>query len=289
MVKLQATCPACFKTGFIEIPDELIEKNTRGILSINLGKDQICDHSFVAYFDNSLDMRDSFLTDFIIELPEMELKKQLKSSDIYDLELLGTDLIKLSIYPITLAFILHGCFLKKKMLILSKKDFLLDRIEKFFELIFRNSFKVDIVFASKEEYESNKKKYSDYIILEGINIKKDKQNLFKTKKLKIENMIIQKYFAEPDFNLNLIVLNNEIQKAYLLSNTIVEFIKDHKKDDKSDVIGMISSIEKKYTTKIYKSYFDFLTEIVKNYFEIDMPKLYRHASFSLSLFGSLEK
>jgi hypothetical protein len=288
MVKLQVTCPACFKTGFIEIPDDLIEENTRGVLSINVG-DHICNHSFVAYFDNHLDMRDSFLTDFTVELPEMELEKQLKSSDISDLELLGTDLIKLNLYPITLAFILHGCFLKRKMLILSKKDFLLDRIERFFELVFSNSFRVDIGFASKEDYESNKKKYSDCIVLEGINVKKDKHNLFKTKELKIENMIIQKFFAEPDLNLSLIVLNNEIQKAYLLSKSIVEFINDHEKDNKIDVIGMISGIEKEYTTKIYKLYFDFLTEIVKNYFEIDMPKLYRHTSFSLSLFGSLEK
>ncbi len=72
MRKVDVRCPACSKRGFLEIPEEIISKSLRGVSAINVDKDKICAHSFVAYIDKNLAVRDCFLTDFQLELPQME-------------------------------------------------------------------------------------------------------------------------------------------------------------------------------------------------------------------------
>ncbi|MFX1394960.1 MAG: hypothetical protein ACFFAH_15510, partial [Promethearchaeota archaeon] len=64
MNKVQINCPICSKTGSIEISHNILKDSLRGLLAINIAKDIICSHSFIAYIDKNLNVRDYFVADF---------------------------------------------------------------------------------------------------------------------------------------------------------------------------------------------------------------------------------
>ncbi|GAG34301.1 unnamed protein product, partial [marine sediment metagenome] len=71
MTIIQITCPSCKKKGNIEISDDAIKNVSRGLLAINVASNIICDHSFITYVDKNLSIRDYFIADFQIEIPDI--------------------------------------------------------------------------------------------------------------------------------------------------------------------------------------------------------------------------
>ena len=71
MKKLEVRCPSCSNIGYIEISEEEVEKAARGIFAVNISEGIACEHSFVAYIDKNLSVRDTFIADFQLELPEI--------------------------------------------------------------------------------------------------------------------------------------------------------------------------------------------------------------------------
>ena len=112
MAKVEIRCPSCSKRGYIVLVEEVINQSSRGVTAINVSRDQICSHSFVAYVDKNLDVRDCFLTDFQIELPSME-QEEIEDKEIPGRELVDVDLIKINLHALQLSSILRGCFFKK--------------------------------------------------------------------------------------------------------------------------------------------------------------------------------
>ena len=90
MRKLEVRCPSCSNRGYIEISEEEVEKATRGVYAVNISEGITCEHSFVAYIDKNLSVRDTFIADFQLELPEItppqfkepETSSQLESIDV---------------------------------------------------------------------------------------------------------------------------------------------------------------------------------------------------------------
>ena len=75
MVEIKINCPACSKTGKLEVEENIIKKSLRGITAINVGEFLICPHSFIVYIDMNFTVRDCFFSDFKIELPEIRFHK----------------------------------------------------------------------------------------------------------------------------------------------------------------------------------------------------------------------
>jgi hypothetical protein len=269
MVKVEIHCPECSKIGKLEVEENLIIQSKRGVSAINVAEDLICKHSFIAYIDKNFNVRDCFITDFTIELPQIATEK-VEEKEIPGSEVLNVDLIKMNFYPLTLTFIIRGGFFNKKMLVLGENQFLNNYLQNFFKYAFQNSFNLDIRLLSMEKYKKKKKKYEDFLIFEDKKVLRDNDKILNVKKLKIERVIIQRFLSEPIPNSSLLILKNEIYKTYLLSKTIVDFIKEFKgKEVQSKII--LDNLEKVHNVKIQLPYLDFLLEIVKHYFKVEVP------------------
>jgi len=275
MSKVEIFCPRCSKKGYIEIDKAVVAKSQRGIVALTLNKDTICEHSFLVYIDKNLAIRDSFLTDFTIQIPEMDIVKKNGISKVTSEDEQNIGLIKLNLSPKTLIFIFRALFLKKKVLIISDDEFLNSQFQKFFEIIFKGSFKTDIMFLLNKTYKKGNFK-KDFVILHGAEIIKDKYKILDLKKNKmtIEKQIVQKFFEETESKSTIIILRNEIQKAQVLTQTILDFLEENPSKKKINITNIIEYLEKIHNVKVSKPYVYFLIEIAKKYFEVDIPLVY---------------
>ena len=227
MVKVEIRCPSCSKRGNIDVDQEIINESTRGVTAVNIGVDQICSHSFVAYIDKNLAVRDCFIADFQIELPQMETVQRIEEKDLPGTDECDVDLIKMNIPALQLTSIIRGCLFKKKILIVNDQDFLHDHIRNFFNFIFKNSFTIDIEIITGDSYKKNKKQYKKHLVFDGKNILNDKAKLMDPKKIKTERTIIQRFLAEYNPKSSLIIIKNEIQKAFELSKDLMDLIESY--------------------------------------------------------------
>lgn len=278
-MKIEVRCPSCSKIGYIEVSEEAIKNIVRGLLAVNVTENITCQHSFVAYVDKNLQIRDYMLADFQIELPDAISDQEIEESVIPKAKMPDTDLIKLNLHAILIAFVIRAILFKKSAVIILDQDYLHENVLNFFHYITEKSFFTDITVLTKDQYEKNKKNYKNHIIFEGNNIITDKDKIIDIKQLKIETRFVQQFYANYESLNSLIVLKNEIKKAYQLSKTIGEFIKDYKEKETLNSKKIIDNISKDYGLKIQKPYFNFLIEIVKNYFKIEVPVMSDVANF----------
>ncbi len=269
---------------------------SRGVLAVNIAPETICSHSFIAYIDKNLNVRDYFTADFQIEIPELPAKTRLQDSNLPSKDIMNLDLIKLNLSATLLAKILHSIFMKTPVVILIEVPFLKEHIRNFFKYITRDSFETDIEIITEQEYKKDKKKFKHSMIFQENKIVNNYKKLIDPKKLRVEKQIINQFLSELNLGVSYILLKNEIYKAYQLSKEIVDYIEDqggkleiHR--DSSFKDSMLSAIldevldKNKYLTKIFtdylnekfeikiqKSYLAFLFEIVENYFSIALKQ-----------------
>jgi len=272
MPKVKINCPTCEKNGIIEVPDDKMKNSLRGLLAIRIVEGIICSHSFIAYIDKNCDIRDYFVADFNVELPEITPFEKVQAS--VPKEILNFDLIRLNITATLLTYVLKSIFSKQKVVLLLDQEFLYKHITNFFNFITQDSFKTDISLMTEEYYKSNKKLYKDSMVFKDSKIINNVNHLINSKKLNVEKFIVNKFLTENELEFSYIVLKNEIQKAYDLSKTIVDFINDCKKtNDPINILKIITQLEKTYYIKINTIYLKFLIEIVESYFGAVVPSI----------------
>jgi hypothetical protein len=272
MVKVEIHCPECSKRGKLEVEENFIIQSKRGVSAINVAEDLICKHSFIAYIDKNLNVRDCFITDFTIELPQIEVE-QITVDKIPDKDTIDVYLLTLNLNALSLTNILRACFFKKKILVLNEFSLLNPHIMNFFKFIFQDTFDTDISIEQEKNYKKDKKKYKAYIVIGKDKIIKDKEKVL-AKLTKIERTIVQKFLAEQDPQTSLIILKNEISKAYKLSKDVELYLKDY--DKTSELIPKLISnfLTEKYNQKISELYLRFLIKIVQYYSEVDFSKIF---------------
>ncbi|MFW9900538.1 MAG: hypothetical protein ACFFDY_04535 [Candidatus Thorarchaeota archaeon] len=269
MAKLRIRCPICSKWEQIEIADDATKNVSKGLLAINIAAGMICEHSFIAYVDKNLTVRDCLVADFKIELPESTAPDQPIKPET---ETIKFDLIRLNIPELLMVNVIKTIFLGKKVIIISDQEFLYNHIINFFKAIMDNIFEFDLVILSEEEYKSKENNYKDRLVFKNREIIRDNEKIINPKKLDFEKEMVHKFLSEYDLMAGVIILRNEIKKAYEFSNTIAELIQQKEgKGLTSKVI--IEYISEKHDEKINKSYLSFLIDIVKNYFKIDVPSI----------------
>ncbi|MFX1444090.1 MAG: hypothetical protein ACFFHV_11795 [Promethearchaeota archaeon] len=273
MPQIQIRCPSCHKIGIIEIEDNALKSITRGLLAVYVKANTICEHSFVTYIDKNLKIRDYFIADFLIEIPEKVPFGKLEEEKIPESEMINLNLIKLNLPAILITLVIKSIFLKKKIVLIFEEEFLYNHILNFFNYITLDLFEIDISIISNEQYKDNSKIYKDFMVFNGKEIVKNVNKSINLKKLAVEKQIVQNFFSEVDMESSLILLRNDIQKAYILSKAIVDIIKNQRKDEKINILKISKELEDEYQIKLSNKYLAFLIEIVKNYFDIDVPSL----------------
>ena len=258
-----------------------MEKAARGVFAVNVSDGITCEHSFVVYIDKNLTVRDSFIADFQLELPEITTSRVKEPETSSQLESFDVSLIKLNLTASLLIHIIRAIFFKKKILIFTDQTFMVDQIYNFLDYITENSYKTSILVKSEEQYQLESSK--DYIILKNNKILQDYDDILNSKKISIERLLVRKFLDEYELMPSIIYLQNGIQKSYELSETIVERIKNLKKREKLISKKVIEGIAKVHKVKIQLPYLDFLYEIAENYFEIKIPRSSNVSNFLSTL------
>ena len=285
MTIIQLTCPSCKRKGNVEISDEAIKNVSRGLLAVNVASEIVCDHTFIAYVDKNLSVRDYFIADFQIEIPELDSFKVNEAKEIIAKDTLNLDVIKLNISANLITHVLKSIFYNKKITIISDLSFLNDHILTFFTQLIDGSFDAYISVISENEYKSNKKDYKGHIVLDGKSVVRDDKKVINPKKLKVEKQMVSNFFMEFDPTTSFFGLKNEIRKTFRLSHSIVTFADTFKKNITIDSEKVIDHLENEFNFKIDKSYLEFLLGIVevnfgvKNIRGIGIPNLHMDYSF----------
>jgi len=290
LTTVQIICPSCKKTGYIEISDDLIKSTSRGLLAVNVTSNYVCQHSFIAYIDKNFAVRDYFIADFQIEIPDFPEEKKIKDISLPDKAILNLDLIKLNMTLTLLSNILRAIFYKNKIVLISHQPFLNTHIKNFFNYIIKNTFDFELFIISEEEYKKEKKSFKDCLVLEGNKVIKDPYKIIEEKKAKVERQIVNQFLNEFDLGYSYITLINEINKAYTYSKAIVDFAntqsQEEEKESESSIIASILDevvsqdkyintvitdyLYNEFKIKIDKVYLSFLFDIVINYFDVNL-------------------
>jgi hypothetical protein len=298
MAKIEIRCPSCSQVGYINVSEDAMKNVSRGLLAVNIAEHTICSHSFITYIDKNLNVRDYFVADFQIEIPDIappedleELDKRIPGRDIIDI-----DLIKLNLPAILITYVIKSIFSKEKVKIISDQEFLHNHIINFFKYINQDSFDIDVSIITGEDYKANKKKYKDSMIFKSTQIIQNIKKRIDPKKLKVEKEIVNRFLTEPELGYSYIVLKNEVYKAYKLTQSIVEYADNYKEIENIDpnklaedaavssfldhlvnkeklILKILTDyLEKIHHVRIQKQYLTFLLGIVKDYFGVDIQE-----------------
>lgn len=263
MTSIKITCPSCKNKGNIEISTENLKNISRGLLAVNVAANTICNHSFIVYLDKNLSIRDYFIADFQLEIPDIAPLEDIEVKEVISKDKLNLDAIKLNLSANLITHVLKSIFSNKKIAIITDLSFLKDHILNFFKQLIEGSFDAYISVISDDDYKSNKKNYKEHIVLDGKNIIRDDEKIINPKKLKVEKQMVSNFFMELDPITSYVGLKNEIRKAFRLSQSIIDFSSKFKKDLTIDSELVIDHLEKEFNFKIDKSYLEFLLEIVR--------------------------
>jgi hypothetical protein len=281
MKKLEVRCPSCSNRGYIEVSEEDVETTARGVFAVDVLEGVTCEHSFVAYVDKNFTVRDTFIADFQLELPDIVPEQVIAPDVSQQLDLIDVSLIKLNLTASLITRIIRAILFKKKIFLILNQSYMVDNIYKFIEYITLNSFKANILAISGEKYDIYD--IEDSVILDGNKIIKDDDNILNPKKLNVERSLVRKFLAEYEPKPSLIYLQNGLQKAYELSQTIVEIVKNLKKKEKVYSKNIIEDLARIHGVKVQLPYLDFLYDIVESYFEVKIPKSSNISNFLSTL------
>ena len=272
MAKIEVRCPICSKWENIEVSDDVTKDLAKGLIAVNINAGMICEHNFIAYVDKNFIVRDCLIADFEIQVSESSASQEVEENITSEVESINHDLIKLNIPEVLMASVFKAIFLGKSVIIISDDQFIADHIIFFFKYAIQNLFINDIIAMSKLDYNSDQENYKKYVVFERRQVLQDNDNIVDTKKLGVEKGIAKKFLGEYDLVTGLIILRNEIQKAFEFSKTLTDFITNSDKKAWTSKI-LIDHINKAYNERIQMNYLTFLYDIVKYYFKVDVPKI----------------
>jgi hypothetical protein len=270
MKLIEVRCPACSERGLIEVSEQKVEEVNRGLLAINVSTGLVCDHSFVVYVDKNMKIRDAFMADFAIELPETPKMKQFEEKTKISPAEIDVVLIKLNLSSSVIVNMLRGIFYGEKIALINNQDHLKDHILNFIEYIMNKSFDSNLSVLKEEDYEVNKKLYKDHLVLKGNEVLRDKKKILNDQDFSLERTIVEKFLSSQEYNSGIILLKNEIQKIYYICEIIVNLIKNFEgKELHSKYI--VDKLEKEHNSKVKIPFLNRLYKIIENYFEIEIP------------------
>ena len=271
MVNVQILCPECSQVGNVEVAENIVKRSDRGITAVKVAQYLVCDHSFIAYIDKNLVVRDCFIADFTLELPEMDFREEIEDKIGRAAKEFDIDIIRLNLPPTLMSNLLRVVVYRKPVLIISDIEILNDHLQKFLTFAFEDLYTLDLTIVSMSEYKANKKLYKKHVIFANREVLQDNYKILKNKNLSIENAIVNKFYSEYDLISSLIIFKNEIHKSVELAETVKKYVNSFNNDGKLTSKKIIDYIDSVHHFKIQRQYYEYLVRIVENYFDTKVP------------------
>ena len=278
-IKSQIICPKCNSVKEFSFSESIINADDF-LTTVFFTKGNICEHQFNAYLDIHGNVRGYQLINFVVPLFAEEeslsplFKKEINSKDI------NFEIIEMNFTVDFLMYIFRIIFFRKKAIILEKDEFIINHLTNLLNYLTEDSFNYDILFYSKEKYETVKSNYKEYVVLEEYKIVNNPSKFLSKRKkklrkqLKMENYLINKFIALKSYEFFLQVLRKEIHKIYSLSGIIANFAKEIKVQQKLNISKIKEVLKAKDKTNEYNPYIDYLIEIARNYFGAKLPYIF---------------
>ena len=217
-------------------------------------------------------MRDCFIADFQIELPELGEKEVSEAEEEFITDKIDLTIIKLNFSASLLAYLIKSIFLKKDIAILSDQKFLYSHMNNFIDYITSDFEKeINIKMIPREKFLEDKKAYEDFVILENNSIIQNEELILEASELNVVRTIIQRFLEEFDEKSSIIILKNEVQRAFTLAETLVEYVENFEGEEIQSK-ELIDYLEEEQDIKVKIPYLNFLLDIVENYFGVDVPR-----------------
>jgi len=270
-MKIEVRCPACSKRGKLEISEENVKKAAKGLFAVNIDK-IFCPHSFIAYVDKNLAIRDCYIADFQIELPEALPNKKVETVPT-EIEEFDIVLVKLNLLPTLLVSTIRAIVTGKKIVILSGDPFINKHIENFLKYITTNSFKNEIAIISVDDYKKEKNLYEEHIVFQANQIIKDETNIINPKKMGIERAIVQNFFDTYSLETSKFLLKNELLNLHEYSKDLIDLLDNYKGFKKLGKKELIKRLNKRWNIDLTGKYLELLLNILTNYFDHDLSAI----------------
>jgi len=270
-MKIEVRCPACSKRGMLEISEEEVKKAAKGLFAVNVDK-VFCSHSYIAYVDKNLSIRDCYIADFQIELPEALPDKKVETVPI-EIEDINITLVKINLLPTLLVNTIRAIVTGKKIVILSNDHFINKHIENFLKYITANSFKNEIAIISVEDYNKEKELYKEYIVLQANQIIKDEANIINPKKMGIERAIVHNFFDSYNLRTSILLLKNELLNLHEYSRDLIDLFDNYKEPNKLEKKELIKQLSKRWNIDLTGKYLELLLNILTNYFDHNLSAI----------------
>ena len=267
-MKIEVRCPACSKIGKIEVPEEDVKKAAKGLYAVNIDK-IFCSHSFIAYVDKNLSIRDCYIADFQIELPEALPDKKVETVPT-KIEEFDIALVKINLLPTLLVNTIRAIVTGKKIVILSSEPFINKHIENFLKYITANSFKNEIAIISVEDYKKEKDLYKEHIVLQANQIIKDETNIINPKKMDIERAIVQNFFDTYSLKTSIFLIKNELLNLHEYSIDLIDLLDNYNGSKKLGKKDLIKQLNIRLNINLTGNYLELLLNILTNYFDHDL-------------------
>lgn len=272
--KIYIICPVCQKSGWLMVPKEPIQSSQKGLTTITIEK-TICDHTFIVYLDKNFNIRAREQIDFV---PAPGIAFEIKDVGVAPFTENDMDLLQLNLYPLTFNYILKS-FLNKKsigIILIKEKEFLADLYDALFDYIFAGTFEITYKILSEDEYRQVKEELNLDVIVRDVEIIKDKDKIITDADLGVVRGFTQRFFKENFGVQSVNYLKNEIKNAYLLSSSVAELVNKKKNLNLNKII---KNLEKEFDVEINVRYGEFLLDIVKNYYGIEVKDIYKNIEF----------
>ena len=170
-------------------------------------------------------------------------------------------------------YAIKGCLNNEKVLFLNENDALRIHLINLFNFIFQDAFEINLMIEKRETYKDNRDNYKDFLIFDNSKIIRDKNKILTKKKIKIDTMIMQKFLVEDDAKSSLLILKNEILKAFEISKKVMHLIENYKGEKQLSRERLFEKFKETSVIKITYSYLEFILDIIKNYFKFDLSAL----------------
>ncbi len=185
------------------------------------------------------------------------------------------ELVRFNLTPQLLTNIIRSIMSRKPVLLIIEQEFIYKHVMNFFSFVFEDTFDIDITCDTLKNYKKKESNYLNHVVLKGDEILKDLTKTITKRKLKVEKEIIQKFYSETDSKFSLIVLKNEITKAFIMAKKLISIVE---KGDKISSKEIANFLKLNFPFEVNLAYIEFLNSIIQEYHDIKVPEIYNTLS-----------
>ncbi|MCF2139812.1 MAG: hypothetical protein K9W44_07150 [Candidatus Lokiarchaeota archaeon] len=255
--KVHIICPECSKEKDIEVPSSLFETKKVGLIKIQIDEGICCEHRFLAFFSKSGNNAGYEKLDLSLNLEEIEKNKEkvylrdlLKKYGDYCVQnILHAVIINM---PITL---LHTKYEHKNLAPIYNR-FFAQFIPKKYQNPFLFSWYYDLEYKKKPTYDTF------VITTEGF----IENTPWRYIELDYEKELIKKALDIIDDESQVLILQQEFQQLFDMSEALIELLKNWSKISFDDALTEFQ----KYYPNVEDNMFELLLQIAQHRYKVDV-------------------